>query len=60
MKTKRRLDELEELVMEAMVAEINECNSPVDSFKAIERYAAFTKARTTRMEGESLKETDGA
>ena len=26
----------------------------------IERYAAFTKARTVRMEGESLKETDAA
>jgi hypothetical protein len=41
-----------------MVQDINACNDPIEMFKAIERYGAFCKARTTRMEGESLVAAD--
>ncbi len=58
MKTTRELENAEEEVMLAMVQDINACNDPIEMFKAIERYGAFCKARTTRMEGESLVAAD--
>lgn len=54
MNTKRELTRLEENLMEDMVKDISGSNDPVDAFKAIERYREFCKARTTRLEGESL------
>lgn len=54
MKTERALTKLEERLMEDMVKDIGGSNDPVDAFKAIERYREFCKARTTRLEGESL------
>ncbi len=49
----RLLDNLEEDVMQALVANIRDCTDPVDQFKLIERYEAFVVARAKRIASES-------
>jgi len=52
MNTTRKLEALEERLMEDLVQDVGGSEDPVEQFKAIERYMSFVKARATRMEGE--------
>ena len=52
---KRNLENYEEVVMEAIVLDIRDCQDPVDQYKLIERYAAFVNARARRLESEAVK-----
>jgi hypothetical protein len=52
MKTNRKLEELEETLMEDFVQDIGGSQDPVDQFKAIERYAKFVEARAARINSE--------
>jgi len=55
MKTNRKLDELEETLMEDFVQDIGGSQDPVDQFKAIERYAKFVEARSSRIKAERVE-----
>lgn len=48
----RKLEQLEETLMEAFVEDISGSQDPVDQFKAIERYAKFVEARAARINSE--------
>lgn len=48
MKTTRKVEELEETILEALLEDINGCNDVVDMFKGIERLKAFNEARAAR------------
>lgn len=50
----RKLEQLEERIMEDMVQDIGASEDPVDQFKAIERYQKFITARKERQTGDSL------
>lgn len=52
MNTTRKLEALEERLMEDLVQDIGGCEDQVDQFKAIERLSAFYKARAIRLESE--------
>jgi len=52
MPTNRKLEELEETLMEDFVQDIAGSQDPVDQFKAIERYAKFVEARSIRIKSE--------
>ena len=55
MKTNRKLEELEESLMEDFVQDIGGSQDPVDQFKAIERYAKFVEARSVRIKAERVE-----
>jgi hypothetical protein len=55
MKPNRKLDELEETLMEDFVQDIGGSEDPVDQFKAIERYAKFVEARSSRIKAERVE-----
>ena len=52
MKMNRKLEQLEETLMEDFVQDIGGRLEPVDQFKAIERYAKFVEARAARINSE--------
>ena len=49
----RKLEVLEEKLMEDMVNDIGGSDDPVDQFKAIERYHKLILARKDRLQGEA-------
>ena len=49
----RKLEALEEKLMEDMVNDIGGSEDPVDQFKAIERYHKLILARKDRLQGEA-------
>jgi hypothetical protein len=49
----RKLEALEEKLMEDMVHDIGGSDDPVDQFKAIERYHKLILARKDRLQGEA-------
>ena len=49
----RKLEALEERLLEDMVNDIGGCEDPVDQFKAIERYHKLILARKDRLQGEA-------
>jgi hypothetical protein len=51
--TPRKLEILEEKLMEDMVNDIGGSDDPVDQFKAIERYHKLILARKDRLQGEA-------
>ena len=51
--TPRKLEVLEEKLMEDMVNDIGGSDDPVDQFKAIERYNKLILARKDRLQGEA-------
>jgi|TARA_R110002126_G_scaffold165242_1_gene313102 hypothetical protein len=55
MKPNRKLIELEESLMEDFVQDIGGSQDPVDQFKAIERYAKFVEARSSRIRAENFQ-----
>ena len=52
MKTNRKVEELEETILEALLEDINGCNDVVDMFKGIERFKAFNEARLARAQAD--------
>lgn len=52
MKTTRKVEELEETILEALLEDINGCNDVVDMFKGIERFKAFNEARAARAQAD--------
>ena len=51
--TPRKLEVLEEKLMEDILNEIGGSHDPVDQYKAIERYDKFVEARSKRLRSES-------
>ena len=52
MKTNRKVEELEETILEALLEDINGCNDVVDMFKGLERYKLFNEGRQARAEAD--------
>lgn len=50
----RKLEQLEEKLMEDMINDIGASEDPVDQFKAIERYHKLVLARKDRQSGDAL------
>ena len=47
-KQTRKVEQLEESILEALLNDINECNDVVDMFKGLERYKLFNEGRQAR------------
>jgi hypothetical protein len=52
----RKLETLEERLMEELVNDIGAEEDPVEQFRAMERYHKFTQARGERIRSEALRD----